>query len=124
MLIRIWRMQSRFAHLLTRFLPVFYRSSNGDTSNNSSRNTCAVTALPRTIGTLHNHQLRGDASKVMIPDLLPVSAVIATQNRAASLTRMLSSLRQHATLPAEIVVIDASDDVTANSKLLTGWRKN
>lgn len=57
-------------------------------------------------------------------DLLPVSVVIATRNRVASLTEMLSSLRERGTLPVEIVVVDASSDVNATSALLDVWRQS
>jgi glycosyltransferase involved in cell wall biosynthesis len=43
----------------------------------------------------------------------PISAVVATRNRAASLSRTLESLQLQEFLPAEFIVIDASaDDAT------------
>src|SRR5438270_11688051 len=101
-------MQSRFAHFRARLLSIFRTIWHANISYHSGWHISYVAALPRTNGTLHHHQLRGDASKLMVHEVLSVSAVIATRNRAASLTRMLSSLRQHATRPAEIVVIDDS----------------
>src|SRR6478672_3267495 len=45
--------------------------------------------------------------------VLPISAVVATRNRAASLWRTLESLLLQELLPAEFIVIDASvDDAT------------
>jgi len=45
--------------------------------------------------------------------VLPISAVVATRNRAASLSRTLESLLLQELLPAEFIVIDASvDDAT------------
>ena len=48
--------------------------------------------------------------------------VIATRNRAVSLSKMLSSLRAQGMLPAEIVVIDASDNITQTSEILAEWQ--
>ena len=43
----------------------------------------------------------------------PISAVVATRNRAASLSRTLESLLLQEFLPAEFIVVDASaDDAT------------
>jgi GT2 family glycosyltransferase len=45
----------------------------------------------------------------MSPELIPVSAVVATRNRGAILTRTLFSLSEQAVQPVEIVIIDASE---------------
>lgn len=42
--------------------------------------------------------------------IAPISAVIATRNRAESLRKTLDSLLKQGVLPAEFVVVDASDD--------------
>lgn len=42
--------------------------------------------------------------------LLPVTAIIATRNRAESLSRTFESLLAQAVLPFEFIVVDASDD--------------
>ena len=42
--------------------------------------------------------------------LPPISAVVPTRNRAVVLSRTLESLRNQGPLPAEIIVIDGSDD--------------
>jgi GT2 family glycosyltransferase len=47
--------------------------------------------------------------------IIPVSALIATRNRAASLSRTLDSLLAQGVMPAEFIVVDASnDDATKN----------
>ena len=47
--------------------------------------------------------------------IIPVSAVIATRNRAESLARTLDSLLVQGVMPAEFIVVDASkDDLTKN----------
>jgi len=51
-----------------------------------------------------------------------ISMVIATRNRAVSLSKMLSSLCAQGMLPAEIVVVDASDNVTQTSEILAEWQ--
>lgn len=43
-------------------------------------------------------------------DLLPLSVVIATKNRAPVLKRMLASLWKQEAVPSEIVIVDASED--------------
>jgi glycosyltransferase involved in cell wall biosynthesis len=40
----------------------------------------------------------------------PISAAIATRNRAVSLSRTLDSLFEQEFLPAELIIVDASDD--------------
>jgi len=40
----------------------------------------------------------------------PISAAIATRNRAVSLSRTLDSLFEQELLPAELIIVDASDD--------------
>jgi len=42
--------------------------------------------------------------------LLPVSALIATRNRSDALTRTLQSLAQQLAQPAEVVIVDGSDN--------------
>src|SRR5438477_9639425 len=47
--------------------------------------------------------------------IAPISAVIATRNREQSLSRTLESLLPQEVIPAEFIVIDASDgDATKN----------
>jgi glycosyltransferase involved in cell wall biosynthesis len=46
----------------------------------------------------------------MLSVLLPVSAIIATRDRAMSLSRMLKSLGEQTRQPQEIIVVDASAD--------------
>lgn len=41
---------------------------------------------------------------------LPVSAIIATRNRSAALAAALASLRAQQILPAQLIVVDGSDD--------------
>lgn len=53
---------------------------------------------------------------------IPVSLVIPTRNRPAILDRMLKSLLEQSPLPAEIVVIDSSDDLA--TKQVFGWFAN
>lgn len=55
-------------------------------------------------------------------EVVPISAVIATRNRAASLSRALESLLSQELLPAEFIVVDASDD-EATRKLLAELEK-
>jgi glycosyltransferase involved in cell wall biosynthesis len=50
-------------------------------------------------------------------EILPVSAVVPTRNRAVSLRETLLSLRRQNVLPAELVVVDASDDATTREML-------
>jgi GT2 family glycosyltransferase len=45
-----------------------------------------------------------------LTDIIAVSAVVATKDRPACLARALASLKADAVLPAEIIVVDASDD--------------
>lgn len=56
-----------------------------------------------------------DASSV---PLLPLSAVVATRNRAAVLSRTLASLLTQGCLPRELVVVDASADDSTQSAVL------
>lgn len=42
--------------------------------------------------------------------VISVSAVVPTRNRSQPLARMLAGLRQQSALPAELIVVDASDD--------------
>src|SRR5437867_12435072 len=48
---------------------------------------------------------------------LPISAVIATRNRAQSLSRTLQSLLTQDVLPAEFIVVDSSEDDATRSFL-------
>ena len=50
--------------------------------------------------------------------IAPISAVIATRNREKSLSRTFESLLTQEVVPAEFIVVDASDDDVTN-KLLT-----
>jgi GT2 family glycosyltransferase len=50
--------------------------------------------------------------------IIPVSAVIATRNRAESLSRTLDSLLVQGVMPAEFIVVDASED-DASKKVVT-----
>ena len=51
----------------------------------------------------------------MVADLIPLSVVIPTWNRAAILRRTLESLAAQSLQPAEIILVDASEDqVTHN----------
>jgi GT2 family glycosyltransferase len=54
--------------------------------------------------------------------IIPVSAVIATRNRAQSLSRTLDSLLLQGVMPAECIVVDASND-GATKNLLTEFGK-
>src|SRR6266404_3239935 len=45
----------------------------------------------------------------MLPELLPISVVIATRNRAAVLRQMLESLAGQSAQPETIVIVDSSD---------------
>src|SRR4051794_40874330 len=51
----------------------------------------------------------------MSVELLPVSAVIATRNRAIALEKTLQSLGSQSALPIEILVIDSSDNAESES---------
>ncbi len=46
------------------------------------------------------------------PSLLPVSAVVATRNRAAMLRRTLDSLAKQSAQPAEIIMVDGGYHAT------------
>src|SRR5665213_1700976 len=47
--------------------------------------------------------------------ILPVSGIIPTRDRASALSRMLDSLSRQSACPAELIVVDASnDDATKN----------
>jgi glycosyltransferase involved in cell wall biosynthesis len=46
-------------------------------------------------------------------ELLPIAVVIPTRNRVLTLRRTLESLADQSAHPAELIVIDASDDVSA-----------
>jgi GT2 family glycosyltransferase len=59
--------------------------------------------------------------------LLPVSAIIPTRNRAETLTCFLDSLASQDSLPAEIVICDASDDdstLTRVASIQADWAKS
>src|ERR1700680_4942162 len=43
-------------------------------------------------------------------ELLPVAAVIPTRDRTAALRRTLESLAQQSAQPAEVIIVDASED--------------
>jgi glycosyltransferase involved in cell wall biosynthesis len=45
-----------------------------------------------------------------MPQLLPISALVATRNRHLPLSRMLDSLAQQSLYPAEMIVVDGSDN--------------
>jgi glycosyltransferase involved in cell wall biosynthesis len=49
--------------------------------------------------------------------ILPVSAVIPTRNRASSFGKALNSLQQQDVLPAELIVVDASEDFATREML-------
>jgi glycosyltransferase involved in cell wall biosynthesis len=51
----------------------------------------------------------------MAADLIPLSVVIPTRNRAAVLRRTLESLAVQSSQPARIILVDASDDQTTRS---------
>jgi glycosyltransferase involved in cell wall biosynthesis len=51
--------------------------------------------------------------------ILPISAVVPTRNRAASFREALISLQQQDVLPAELIVIDASEDLATREMLDT-----
>ena len=61
--------------------------------------------------------------------VIPVSAVIATRNRAAALDRTMRSLADQEVHPAEIIIIDASDGGDNEQKAIAGlesivlWRQ-
>src|SRR2546423_1251856 len=42
--------------------------------------------------------------------IAPISAVVATRNREQSLSRTLDSLLSQEVIPAELILVDASDD--------------
>lgn len=46
--------------------------------------------------------------------LLPISAIVPTRNRGAIFTRMLVSMASQSAQPAEMIVVDASDDDETN----------
>jgi len=50
----------------------------------------------------------------MTVEMIPVSAVIPTKNRSASLLRTFESLVQQAIQPREILVVDAGDDASTH----------
>ncbi len=50
-----------------------------------------------------------------MPELVSVSVVIPTRNRAAVLRRTLESLASQSEQPAEVIVVDASDDMSTKS---------
>jgi len=50
--------------------------------------------------------------------VVPVSAVIATRNRAASLARTLDSLAAQTLTPAELIIVDASDETQTKSSAM------
>ena len=41
---------------------------------------------------------------------LPIALIVPTRNRTGPLERMLASLRAQGRLPAEIIIVDSSDD--------------
>ena len=51
----------------------------------------------------------------MMPELVPVTVVIPTRNRAGVLRRALESLAAQSAQPAEVIVVDASDDASTRS---------
>jgi glycosyltransferase involved in cell wall biosynthesis len=51
--------------------------------------------------------------------VVPIAAVIPTRNRPLVLVRALNSLRAQGTLPAEIIVIDASSDDVTKAEVMT-----
>lgn len=53
-------------------------------------------------------------------ELIPVSFVIPTRNRAGVLRRTLESLAQQSTQPAEVILVDASDDEATQSMCADG----
>lgn len=48
-------------------------------------------------------------------NILPASAVIATRNRPAAFRRTLASLAEQSAQPAELVIVDASDDAATEA---------
>jgi glycosyltransferase involved in cell wall biosynthesis len=51
-----------------------------------------------------------ELSAKMVVKTIPVSAVIPTRNRAAVLRRMLESLAEQSVQPAEVLIVDGSED--------------
>src|SRR5882762_461448 len=51
----------------------------------------------------------------MPPELLPLTVVIPTRNRAAALRRTLESLAAQSSQPAELIVVDASENSVTRS---------
>lgn len=45
-----------------------------------------------------------------IPHIVPASGIVATRNRPESLARMFESLAKQSSQPAELIVVDASDE--------------
>jgi glycosyltransferase involved in cell wall biosynthesis len=72
-----------------------------------SENALSVLAILNLVD-LIMYGRRGDAGGVI--DILPISAVIATRNRAIVFDRTLRSLRTQSGLPQELIVVDASID--------------
>jgi len=58
----------------------------------------------------------------MTTQILPVSAVVPTRNRTRVLDRTLASLEEQRVFPAELIVVDASDD-SSTRELLDGFRQ-
>src|SRR5688500_16925001 len=54
--------------------------------------------------------------------ILPISAVVPTRNRASSFFETLISLHQQDVFPAELLVVDASEDF-ATRKMLDSFRQ-
>jgi len=50
-----------------------------------------------------------------MPEVVPVTVVIPTRNRAGVLRRALESLAAQSAQPAEVIVVDASDDTSTRS---------
>jgi GT2 family glycosyltransferase len=53
---------------------------------------------------------------------LAISMVVATDNRAISLSTMLDSLCNVGPLPRELIVVDASSDAPATRNMLSAWQ--
>jgi glycosyltransferase involved in cell wall biosynthesis len=56
------------------------------------------------------------------PELLPVSVVTPTRNRALALGRTLESLAKQTHQPVELIIVDASDDTSTRSLCATSIR--
>src|SRR5258706_9403941 len=56
----------------------------------------------------------------MRAELLPLAVVIPTRNRAAALRRTLESLAAQSAQPAELIIVDASDDASTRSWCVDG----